>query len=45
MMREPILAAALDKHEILIVIRDTNVHSEQFRGHHCINKALKDDTI
>jgi len=42
---EPVFAAALDKDEILIVIRDTGVHSGQFRGNAATNKSLEDDAI
>ena len=42
---EPIFAAALDNDEILIVIRDTSVHSGQFRGNDATNKSLEDDAI
>jgi len=42
---EPVFAAALDKDEILIIIRDTSVHSGQFRGNDPTNKTLEDDTI
>ena len=42
---EPIFAASLDNDEILIVIRDTSVHSGQFRGNDPTNKSLEDDAI
>lgn len=42
---EPIFAAALDKDEILIVLRDTGVHSGQFRGSAPTNKSLEEDSI
>ena len=42
---EPIFAAALDKDEILIIVRDTSVHSGQFRGNDPTNKSLEDDAI
>lgn len=42
---EPIFAAALDKDEILIVLRDTSVHSGTFRGNDPTNKSLEDDAI
>jgi len=42
---EPIFAAALDKDEILIVLRDTGVHSGQFRGNAATNTSLEDDAI
>ena len=42
---EPVFAAALDKGEILIVLRDTSVHSGQFRGNAATNKDLVDDSI
>jgi len=42
---EPIFAAALDKEEILIVVRDTSVQSGQFRGNDPTNKSLEDDAI
>ena len=40
---EPVFAAALDNDEILIVIRDTSVHSGQFRGNDPTSKSLEDD--
>jgi hypothetical protein len=42
---EPVFAAALDNDEILIVIRDTSLHSGQFRGNGPTNKSLDDDSI
>ena len=42
---EPVWAASLDKGEILIVLRDTSVHSGQFRGNAATNKELVDDSI
>ena len=42
---EPIFAAALDNDEILIIVRDTSVHSGQFRGNGPTNKNLEDDAI
>lgn len=42
---EPIFAASLDNDEILIVIRDTSVHSGEFRGNDATNKSLEDDAI
>ncbi|MGV1005188.1 MAG: hypothetical protein ACOYEV_10600 [Candidatus Nanopelagicales bacterium] len=42
---EPIFAASLDKDKILIVIRDTSVHSGQFRGNDATHKSLEDDAI
>ena len=41
----PIFAASLDHDEILIVIRDTSVHSGQFRGNDATYKSLQDDAI
>jgi hypothetical protein len=42
---EPVFAAALDNDEILIIVRDTSVHSGQFRGNGATNKSLEDDAI
>lgn len=42
---EPVFAAALDNDEILIIVRDTSVHSGQFRGNDPTNKNLEDDAI
>lgn len=42
---QPVWAAALDKGEILIVVRDTSVHTGQFRGNAATNKDLEDDSI
>lgn len=42
---EPVFAAALDNDEILIIVRDTSVHSGQFRGNGPTNKSLEDDAI
>ena len=42
---EPIFAAALDKDQILVVMRDTSVHSGKFRGNDATNKSLEDDAI
>lgn len=42
---EPVWAASLDKGEIFIVIRDTSVHSGEFRGNAATNKDLVDDSI
>jgi len=42
---DPIFAAALDKNEILIVIRDTGVNSGEFRGNAATNKSLEDDAF
>ena len=42
---EPVFAAALDNDEILIIVRDTSVHSGQFRGNVPTNNSLEDDAI
>ena len=42
---EPVFAAGLDNDQILLVIRDTSVHSGQFRGNDPTNKSLEDDAI
>jgi len=42
---EPVFAAALDNDEILIIVRDTSVHSGQFRGNGPTNKSSEDDAI
>ncbi|MBU3687295.1 MAG: hypothetical protein EBU23_09445 [Mycobacteriaceae bacterium] len=42
---EPVWAAALDKGEILIILRDTSVHSGEFRGNAATNRELVDDSI
>ena len=42
---EPVFAAALDNDDILIIVRDTSVHSGQFRGNGPTNQSLQDDAI
>ena len=42
---EPVFAAALDKDQILIVIRDSGVNSGPFRGSGPTKKTLDDDAF
>ena len=42
---EPVFATTLDNDEILIIVRDTSVHSGHFRGHGPTSKSLEDDAI